>query len=668
MCGIIGMIGTAGKKDAAALILDGMETMKNRGKDGAGIASGKDGEPVYADTVKDLLKKGKIAEESSDAIGHLLHSMISRVKQPIKRKGILSVNCEIYNWRKLRIIHKIEAENDAELLFELLERIPDDELADGIPKLRNELDGVYSFVYQRGETTIIARDILGVKPLWYTIDDEDGDPSLAFASEKKALHAMGLTDAEELNPRHIIIHTKNSNKGKAAIRTIRQPFFELDESNDTTENTTDDRKAIEKKTEKHLLQAIQKRLPDPGQKLGILFSGGIDSTILAHICKHLGREFVCYTAALEEDGMGEAQDLAAAQKAAEELGFDLKVKKLDLAATRKYLEKIIPLIEDTNVVKAGVALTLYAACERAKEDGVTVILSGLGSEEIFAGYERHKKSHDINKECLAGLRKIYERDLYRDDVLSMDNNIEMRLPFLDRDLVEHALTIPASLKLNDNENKIILRDIARKQGVPEAFAARKKKAAQYGSKFDRALQRLAKKEGFKTKSAFLRQFYQPPNVRLGVLWSGGKDSAFAAWTMMKQNYEIGCLISLKSKNDDSYMFHTPNIDLVELHAQAMNKSIIIQETAGEKEKELNDLKEAIRRARDEHGIQGIVTGALYSNYQRERIEKICDELEMKIFSPLWHIDQEKEMRQLIDEGFSIIFSSVAAEGLDKGWL
>ncbi len=584
MCGIIGMIGTAGKKDAAALILDGMETMKNRGKDGAGIASGKDGEPVYADTVKDLLKKGKIAEESSDAIGHLLHSMISSVKQPIKRKGILSVNCEIYNWRKLRIIHKIEAENDAELLFELLERIPDDELADGIPKLRNELDGVYSFVYQRGETTIIARDILGVKPLWYTIDDEDGDPSLAFASEKKALHAMGLTDAEELNPRHIIIHTKNSNKGEAAIRTIRQPFFELDESNDTTENTTDDRKAIEKKTEKHLLQAIQKRLPDPGQKLGILFSGGIDSTILAHICKHLGREFVCYTAALEEDGMGEAQDLAAAQKAAEELGFDLKVKKLDLAATRKYLEKIIPLIEDTNGVKAGVALTLYAACERAKEDGVTVILSGLGSEEIFAGYERHKKSHDINKECLAGLRKIYERDLYRDDVLSMDNNIEMRLPFLDRDLVEHALTIPASLKLNDNENKIILRDIARKQGVPEAFAARKKKAAQYGSKFDRALQRLAKKEGFKTKSAFLRQFYQPPNVRLGVLWSGGKDSAFAAWTMMKQNYEIGCLISLKSKNDDSYMFHTPNIDLVELHAQAMNKSIIIQETAGEKEK------------------------------------------------------------------------------------
>jgi diphthine-ammonia ligase len=220
----------------------------------------------------------------------------------------------------------------------------------------------------------------------------------------------------------------------------------------------------------------------------------------------------------------------------------------------------------------------------------------------------------------------------------------------------------------ENEIRLFSGDIAKEKGIPTEYTERKKKAAQYGSKFDRALQRLAKKDGFAKKSEYLKQFYQPPNVKLGVLWSGGKDSAYAAWTMMKQNYEVSCLISLKSKNDDSYMFHTPNIDLVDLQAEAMQKPLIVQETRGEKEKELLDLKKAIVKAKKEYGIQGIITGALYSNYQRERIEKICDELELKIFSPLWHIDQELEMRNLMKEGFTLLFSSVAAYGLDKSWL
>jgi asparagine synthase (glutamine-hydrolysing) len=100
----------------------------------------------------------------------------------------------------------------------------------------------------------------------------------------------------------------------------------------------------------------------------------------------------------------------------------------------------------------------------------------------------------------------------------------------------------------------------------------------------------------------------------------------------------------------------------------MNIPIILQETEGEKEKELSDLKKALEKAKKEYGIEGVVTGALYSQYQRERIEKVCDSLGLKIFSPLWHMDQEKEMRQLIEEGFEFIFSSVAAEGLDKSWL
>ena len=150
--------------------------------------------------------------------------------------------------------------------------------------------------------------------------------------------------------------------------------------------------------------------------------------------------------------------------------------------------------------------------------------------------------------------------------------------------------------------------------------------------------------------------------------SGGKDSTFAMHIMEKQNYEISCLISLRSANPDSYMFHTPNIDMTRMQAEAIGLPLIEQETKGEKENELADLKAALILAKKEHRIDGVVTGALYSNYQRERIESIADSLGLKIFSPLWHMDQEMEMRNIIDAGFKIILSSVAAEGLNKTWL
>src|SRR3989338_3015626 len=157
-------------------------------------------------------------------------------------------------------------------------------------------------------------------------------------------------------------------------------------------------------------------------------------------------------------------------------------------------------------------------------------------------------------------------------------------------------------------------------------------------------------------------------MRLGALLSSGKDSLFAAYTMKKQNYDISCAIAIKSKNPDSFMFHTPNIDLVKLQCESMGIPLVMVETEGEKEEELEDLQKALMDAKERHGIEGVVSGALFSNYQRERIEKVADSLGLKLFSPLWHMDQESEVRQLLREGFDIIFVKVAAEGLDSSWL
>ena len=157
-------------------------------------------------------------------------------------------------------------------------------------------------------------------------------------------------------------------------------------------------------------------------------------------------------------------------------------------------------------------------------------------------------------------------------------------------------------------------------------------------------------------------------MKLGVLFSSGKDSCYALYLMQKQKHEISCLITIKSKNKDSFMFHTPAIEITELQSQAMEIPIMFHETEGEKEEELKDLEEAIKKAKEQYHIEGIVTGALYSEYQSDRIQKIADKLGLKTFSPLWHKNQEQELRELIQNGFEFILTAVAADGLDKSWL
>jgi len=172
--------------------------------------------------------------------------------------------------------------------------------------------------------------------------------------------------------------------------------------------------------------------------------------------------------------------------------------------------------------------------------------------------------------------------------------------------------------------------------------------------------KLSKKNGFKFKKTYLNSL-----IKLGALVSGGKDSIFAMYKMIKQGYDVKCLISVKSKNPDSYMFHTPNIDLVKHQSIALDLPMAYVETKGEKEKELVDLKKVIKEAKDKEKLDGIITGALFSTYQRERVEKICNSLGLVCFSPLWHTDQETLLHQLIENKFRVMIVAVAADGLGE---
>ena len=156
--------------------------------------------------------------------------------------------------------------------------------------------------------------------------------------------------------------------------------------------------------------------------------------------------------------------------------------------------------------------------------------------------------------------------------------------------------------------------------------------------------------------------------KCAVLFSGGKDSCMATYLAKKKKYELSCLISIFSENEESYMFHTPSITKVKNQAKVMEIPLIIQKTKGKKEEELKDLEEAIKKAKKEFEIEAIVTGAIQSVYQASRIQKICDELDLECFNPLWQKDEEEYLRELIKEKFKVIIVGVFAYPLDESWL
>ncbi|MBE6494836.1 MAG: TIGR00289 family protein [Methanobrevibacter thaueri] len=154
---------------------------------------------------------------------------------------------------------------------------------------------------------------------------------------------------------------------------------------------------------------------------------------------------------------------------------------------------------------------------------------------------------------------------------------------------------------------------------------------------------------------------------VAVLFSGGKDSTMAVYAALEAKEDVKYLLSMKSKNDESYMFHVPNIHVTDLLAEALDIPIMSVETDGIKEEELEDLRAAFETLK-KSGVQAIYTGALYSVYQKSRIEKLGDEVGLEIISPYWHVDELEYMRKIVSLGFKIMICGVAAWGLDESWL
>ena len=253
-----------------------------------------------------------------------------------------------------------------------------------------------------------------------------------------------------------------------------------------------------------IIEAVKKRVPQ--ERFGLFFSGGVDSSLLALICKQLGLKFTCYTVGFKSEQGELPNDIWYAREVAKKLGLDHVEKVFNLKEASDMMKKamkVFPLPkkwDTTYFVTLDVASVVIAAASIAKEK---VFFGGLGSEEIFAGYKRHEKSSDVNEECWKGLKEMWSRDLYRDVKLSGALGIDLLVPFLDEDVVVEAMKFSGSHKIKGEHKKVILREIAEEMGLPKEFAWRKKQGAQYGSKFDVAIEKLRRMNKFETKREYV---------------------------------------------------------------------------------------------------------------------------------------------------------------------
>jgi len=151
---------------------------------------------------------------------------------------------------------------------------------------------------------------------------------------------------------------------------------------------------------------------------------------------------------------------------------------------------------------------------------------------------------------------------------------------------------------------------------------------------------------------------------VAALVTGGKDSALALYRVLNQGYKVKYLVTMVPQREDSWMFHFPNIHLTDLFAEAVGIPLIKRETSGVKEEELKDLRDILATL----DIEGVISGAIASEYQKKRIDWICRELKLKSIAPLWHEDPIKLLTELIDLRFKVIIVGVYAYGFDKSWL
>lgn len=158
-------------------------------------------------------------------------------------------------------------------------------------------------------------------------------------------------------------------------------------------------------------------------------------------------------------------------------------------------------------------------------------------------------------------------------------------------------------------------------------------------------------------------------MNLAGLFSGGKDSTFAIYKEKQKGNNIVCIVTVFPKSDESSFLHYPNLHVTKLQARSMNiPQLFVQTNSDDVETEMQEIQKLLTQAKKDFKIEGLVHGGILSKFQKDKFENICSKLNLKVFSPLWQIDQKEYLKNLIESKFRFIITSVSSAGLDESWL
>jgi len=461
------LIAALNKKDANASdsIFTMLETLSHRGSDSLGIASAH--EATIGKTVEDLEKE---FTDSNVLIGHNFVKILSRdISQPIQ-KGDFSL---VFEGR----LFPPPSINEGKLVAEMLTSLENKE-----KYLIRRLNGDYIFAIAKSDKIIVGRDPVGICPLYFG-ENED---VYAIASERKALWKIGIEKVNFFPPGRLAVVNKNGFHFEN-IRVIVQPSLQKLNMEDAAQRLTD-----------KLLQSTKERISDV-KEVAVAFSGGIDSSIIAFLAKLCDVNVHLIYVTLEN-----RDEIAFVEQAARALELPLHIVAYSIDEVEETLPRVLWLIEEPNPQNVSIGIPMFWVAKQSAKLDLHILMAGQGGDELFGGYYRYLE--DYAKHGLAGVR----RRLYRDVISSFESNfqrdnkvcafhkVELRLPFIDWEVIRLALSVPAELKiasLKDTLRKRVLRYAAKKLGIPELITQKPKKAIQYTTGVNRAIKKLAKEEG-----------------------------------------------------------------------------------------------------------------------------------------------------------------------------
>ncbi|HEV2119794.1 MAG TPA: asparagine synthase-related protein [Candidatus Bathyarchaeia archaeon] len=342
--------------------------------------------------------------------------------------------------------------------------------------------GAFAFLTSLKDQLIAGRDIIGQKPLYFGTTKEG---TTAFASLKSPLISIGIREPEPVPPGKVI-RAAAGRYETIVDHSLKQPKEEAKSESDAT-----------LALDGLLTEAVGRVVP---RGSGIAFSGGLDSALVAYIAKSKGLE-----PTLVSVGLKGQQELAHAERTAKSFGLHVNIGEFSSSEILDSLPEVVDITETTDPTIVGISVPIYFACQRMREMGLSYIAAGQLSDELFGGYGKFEDialrdgMENLGREMFDSVVSASVKDFDPGDKLAVSAGLELCCPFAYLPLVEYALRLPASLRVNLVDGKVIrkyvLRRVAARLRLPDTVVDRPKKAVQYSSGVQKVLLKEAKRRG-----------------------------------------------------------------------------------------------------------------------------------------------------------------------------